>query len=176
MKITWVIAWVIGIAALMPGCSSYVNIPEQPMDVASNDPNDLRVRYVVYRALEEVVADQPIAHRYAIALTSGTSIESYEWVVSRLGEQALWPGDSKRTEMPVLEVIQVRIRNTIAQVDIVRPKERQGMDPETELLTVELESDGIADWTVLNVHVWQADVENLVRTKPTKKRKHRRYR
>lgn len=142
-------------------CSTYVNIPAQPGDVARNDPNDTTVREVTATALEAVVADKPMG-QFAVVLPPGTQPSNYDWIVTRVSPAAMWSAEPLPANIPIFEVRQVRVRGWNAQVDVIRPVSQD--DPgRLELITAYLKSYPVGGWAVQNLRVWRGSLENALR-------------
>jgi hypothetical protein len=142
------------------GCSSYVNIPAQPGDVARHDPNDLMIVNAMAEGLNAAVVDQHLQGRYGFILPEGVDEDGYRYVGERLGLQAVWPADASNGELPVLEVKEIRIRGSNGQLDVVRPVSSANRSFR-QLVTVYLTQNPVTGWHASQVRVWRANAEDV---------------
>lgn len=145
------------------GCSSYVNLPAQPGDMASHNPNDATVRDVVGEALSAVVKQYPFEGTFAILLPEKTTADTYEVITTKAGKNAVWPGNKSRNELPVLEVKRVQVRSQAARVDITRPVGTGLASGEEQVVTVDLKWNPFRGWVAQRVQPWRMSVDNAMR-------------
>lgn len=139
------------LATLVTGCGpTYVNIPPQPGDVASHNPNSARVRNLLTAAFQHVIDQGNYAGPIALNLPETTTALTHAAVADAISN-ALGP-DEEGSPAVTLNAIQVRIRGTRAGVDIRRPIEGQTSD--SELVTVNAKMSGLNNWNVTGVRVW----------------------
>ncbi len=152
----------IAIAPTLAACSPYVNIPEQPGDLATTSVNDRNVLAVSVVALNRVLAEQPPDGPYAITLPRGASDESYHWVIERL------PGDPTRhasgaMDRPIYSVAAIYVRPGRSQADVVYPT--PAGEPQLMSVYQRLRIDG---WYATRDRLWEIPVaQALAASRPT---------
>lgn len=176
-------------AWLLTGCSVYVNIPAIEGDMAKHDPNSPDVRPVIVEALQAVATEANFKTQYAILLPEKTTARTYSAVVSRIGKQAVWPGNQSRGELPILEIRRIGIRAQDARVDIIRPlpgaqtqqadvnQPEQAAEPDSDapykhpvpepatpgqVVTVSLNYHPMKGWVVQRIRAWKLPVETVL--------------
>lgn len=147
---------------LAAGCATYVNIPPHPGDLAAHDPNLETVQQVCRAALQAVLEDQPIEGPYQFVLPAGSSPVTYEKTAVALGHQARWKVEGTETDLPVLEVRQVRIRGWVAQADVIRPLNPQDPKGPQQMVTVDLQWDAGRGWYARRLYLWRLSVEQAL--------------
>lgn len=156
-------AWLLPCTLFLSGCATYVNIPAQRGDFARHNPNDRVVQAVLVESLQAVAKTYPVEGSFALILPIDTSVKTYKAVAKKTGEQAVWPGNRDREDLPVLEVKQILIRRQDALVDIVRsfhPKtDQQNDQPLDQVMTVELQWHPLQGWLTQRVRPWNVTVE-----------------
>ena len=151
--------------ALLCGCTNYVNIPAQPGDVAGHNPNRHVVRVVLSESLQAVLKKHPFEGPFAILLPETTSTKTYDFVASKTSKQAVWPGNKTRSDLPILEVKQLRIRGQDASVDIVRATTAhlESGSP-NQVVTVDLKWHPLQGWLTQRIRGWRLAVDDVLRT------------
>jgi len=147
--------------ALSSGCIAYVNIPAQPGDFARHNPNDRAVRIVLTEAINAVNKKFPVEGKFAILLPQDTTTKTYHAVSKKSGKQAVWPGNTDRTDLPVLTIKQIRIRRQDAWVDIVRSTHNDGKQTD-QLMTVEMKWHPLQGWLIQRLRVWGVKAEDAL--------------
>lgn len=137
------------------GCSPYVNIPAQRGDLATNDPNDHTVRWVVEQSFRRSLTASDISGPYIIVLPEGTVVDTYLYLINQLPEGGQLASES--TAEVKLEAAQIRVRGMRAEVDVIETL------PETapRLRTCYLGHDGMG-WVVRRDYVWRAPVNEAL--------------
>ena len=148
----------------LSGCMTYVNIPPQDGDLASHNPNHPAVCEVLGEALPAIVNAYPVEGQFAILLPDKTTAKTYGQVAEKTGENALWPGNHDRTEIPILDVRQIYIRGQQARVDVVRPVETADKTGTIDqVVTVELFWHPLQGWLPKRVRAWRLPVGDALR-------------
>jgi len=137
---------------LLAGCGTYINIPQQPADVAWHNPNDFTVKRVEAAALSYLIQRMPASENYGLVLPDRTTDNTYAFVMRQL------PGNSHyqragEVQLPTFSVAGVFVRGSDAQVDIVRPTDGGS----SQLVSVYLEF-GIDGWYGRRHRVWNIPV------------------
>lgn len=143
------------ILSTLTACATYVNIPPQARDVAEHDPNDRKVVEVIALAYEKLLDESPMNERFQVILPKGTTAETYKAVLPRFGKLALWSSDGRAKDVPVIEVSQVRIRGTHAEVDLIQPVMPTSRRAVPQVATVFLDHDLFSGWYARRVRYWQ---------------------
>lgn len=143
------------------GCATYVNIPGQEEDVASNSPNTRNVTKVYIAALQAAAQDQS-DQAYRFVLPSGTKAWIYQQVQAGLDkarQKASRADQAPESDAASLTVQGVRIRTTQADVDILRRGFRSSLDRpvDARLQTVYLRWVPLDGWQADRVRTWQVD-------------------
>ncbi|MFA9477813.1 hypothetical protein ACERK3_05835 [Phycisphaerales bacterium AB-hyl4] len=137
---------------VLTGCAqTYVNIPAQAGDVASHDPNSSNVRDIQVQAIRVVLRDRPLESPIGIILPEGTEPLFTAAVASDLGEGVYALTDLEGSPASVIEVDQIRIRGTSAEVDVIRPRGTEGR----QTVTVYLTRTPFVGWSVERTRAWQ---------------------
>ncbi len=148
-------------SSLAIGCSSYVNIPAQPGDLASHNPNMGSVQQVITEALDAVLKQNPIDNKFALLLPEETTAKTYAAVVSKLDKNASWPGNKSRNEISVIEVRKILIRGVEARVDIIQP-----IDPANpaieQVVSAKLQWHPFKGWVTQRLHKWRLSLEDAM--------------
>jgi hypothetical protein len=147
------------LSAAVSGCAAYVNIPEQPGDIAGDSANGRNVRAVSVAALRHVLNYQPPNGNYAVALPAGASDTTYQWVLDRMPPTALRHDSPAAAGLAVYEVAAIYIRGTDAQVDVVFPT-RSG---EKRLMTV-WQDVAVDGWFVTRDRLWEIPAEEALQS------------
>ena len=146
------------------GCVTYVNIPPQDGDIATHNPNDTVVREVLVESLRAIAKQYPFEGEFAILLPAETSSETYGKVATSTSENALWPGNKDRTDLPILDVRQIRIRGQQARVDVVRPlNSHDPVDLAEQVVTAELFWHPLQGWLIRRIRAWRLPVSDVLR-------------
>jgi hypothetical protein len=111
----------LGLALLCGACTPYVNIPPNAGDVASHDPNRQTVQEVIVAAARAALAESPIDQPFHVILPAGTLPLIYDQMLPRISPHAVWSSRGAPEGEPFLEIRQVRIRGSNAEVDLIRP-------------------------------------------------------
>ena len=168
-------------ALLLTGCSTYVNIPGQTGDVASNDPNSESIAVVQAKALRMVI-DESKPAKYVFALPAGTNSKTYALVQEDLGDPASstppGPGTQDVVEgaagAPTLEVKQILVRGWYAQVDVVKPSDPNNLNAPKQLVTAYLKYAPFDGWYAQEVRTWQFPVDEALKRSRAKGNEERR--
>jgi hypothetical protein len=162
---TFAFSTFIAAATLLTGCSTYINVPALPGDVAVNDPNDETVIKVIVAAIPYAVQDQGYKGTYQVQFPVGTkSIVAYD-ALNPIDDKALWR-NPVNPELPVYQAAQVRVRSWVAEVDVVRPVNPNQLNLGTQLVTVFLKWDAVTGWTGKRLRVWTITVDDALRKAP----------
>jgi len=153
-------------AAVLGGCTTYVNIPSRAGDVAVHNPNDDTVKDVEAGALRGAISERPINEPFEVILPEGSLPSTYDWVLPHVGPHAVWSKNGAHEGQPVVEVREIRIRGSSAQVDVIRPWDPGDPSGYQQLVTVELSWDPITHWQTDRVAGWRTSVDKALRTKP----------
>jgi hypothetical protein len=144
---------------LLAGCATWVNIPAEPGDLASHDPNletVLKIDLQAVRAVLNTIDPEAPVH---IILPPGTVPLGYEAVVPKVNEKAAWSVNPPPPGALVLEVRQVRVRGSFAQADVIAPADPTQRNGPKIVNTVYLHYDVIAGWDVTQVRAWPISVD-----------------
>jgi hypothetical protein len=147
------------------GCSTYINVPALPGDVAVNDPNDKTVIQVITTAIPFAVKDQAYEGQYQVQFPVGTKgIVAYD-ALAPLDENAIWR-NPPLPDMPVYHAAQVRVRSWVAEVDVIRPVNPKQLNLGNQLVTVTLKWEAASGWIPRKLRVWSISVEDAMRRAP----------
>lgn len=156
MKLSsWFATGLLFFTVCLAGCGQYVNIPQDPSDIAANSPNLLNVRQTAVAAVQAVLEDRPLGRPYRLVLPVGSSDETYAYAMRRLGADASWSDQAPPVDLPVIEVRHVRIRSWLAQVDVIRPVDAREPAGMQQLISVYLKYDWGRGWYVDHLHLWR---------------------
>lgn len=166
------------------GCATYVNIPAQEDDVASNLPSTRNAMKVYIAALIAAGQDQAaqdataggtaneIGNKgggeggeggYQFVLPAGAKPLIYQRVQAALdqaGQNAHWSDQPPAEASASLTIKGLRIRGTQAEVDIFRSsgfRSSQGRPVDARLLTVYLRWFVVDGWQADRVRTWRVD-------------------
>ena len=162
MKTCFGIIFVLISTSIPCGCVSYVNIPRQVGDFAIHDPNLRSVRQVEAKAIQTVLAEQPVETQVQIILPKGTKPACYDALVKQLGANTTWFDMGPQPGALVIQVRQVRIRGWRAEVDLIRPSHFQMPPGPHQLTTVSLKWDPGAGWQSQHVQLWSIGVREAL--------------
>lgn len=168
------------------GCATYVNIPPQAGDVAWHSPNNPNVLAVEATAIKAVVDDWQLGQTFTVKALPGTSPLKYFAMLRHIGDHAT----IEHVEgAPRIEVRQLYIRGSSANVDIVRSRGVAGgtastsptdspakggastgeedtgtsvsprSEGERQLVTVHLNWMPFSGWRAERVRVWRMHVD-----------------
>ncbi len=155
----------IAAATALTGCSTYINVPAMPGDVAVNDPNDETVIKVIVASIPYAVQDQGYSKTYQVQFPVGTrGIVAYD-ALTPIDDKALWRNPIN-PELPVYQAAQVRVRSWVAEVDVIRPVNPDQLNLGNQLVTVFLKWDAVSGWTPKRLRVWTTTVETALRKAP----------
>ncbi len=143
---------ILTILAAVTGCSPYVNVPGQPGSVATKSANDMGVRDAVADAMRMQLRLAPPARDWAITLPKGSSDETYQWVLERIGRGARYTG---QTDVDVYDVVSIQIRGLNGQVDLVLPLNQTGDIARVRSIYLERKLNG---WDATYGKTWQISV------------------
>jgi hypothetical protein len=140
------------------GCSgTYVNIPHQAGDLASQDPNSARVRDLLTKATKDVIRTHNLPSPVQLNMPEATSNETHAVVASNIGG-VIAPGAQTQPEpATTINVIAIRIRGTEGEVDFRAPT-RAGSDVKT-LITAYADWAMFSNWTIQRTKVWPGVAE-----------------
>ncbi len=111
---------IVPVLALLTGCTTYINIPPQPGDLAVHNPNNGTVREVESTGLAAVLAGRSAGQRLGVKLPEGTDAETYKRIITPLGDKVYQ--DEAVQPKAFAEVRRVAVRGRYAEVDIVMPE------------------------------------------------------
>lgn len=149
--------------ALLSGCTPYVNIPPNEGDFASHDPNRETVQEVIVAASRAALAESPIDQPFHVVLPPGTLPLTYDQTLPKISPHAIWSAQGVGEGEPFLEVRQVRIRTSNAEVDLVRPFNIADPGGYQQVSTVTLTWDPVAKWQPERIRSWRTSVEKALR-------------
>ena len=142
---------------LLVGCSPYINIPQQPGDVATHSPNDGTVIGVMSASLAKVLDQRPKPTDYVIVLPQRASKATYQEVLKDLPA-----GGARHAEgaggLPIYSVAAVYVRGPRAQVEVIRPT--PGGEPQLVSVYLELGIDG---WYARRLRPWSISIQEAMR-------------
>ena len=147
---------------VMIGCTTYVNIPPQPGDVAVHDDDDDTVREVITESLRTVIQQRSIQGPVAIKLPDGRIRRHFiRTTMDTTGLIDVWPVDAQAPDDPDmtgnaigLEVRQIRIRGWSAGVDVLMRLDPQQLHTQDQLVTVDLQWHAMHGWVVDRTRFW----------------------
>ncbi len=138
-------------------CTTYVNIPAQPGDLAAHDPNDPTVREVVSEALYAVTTHRSIDGPVAFIMPDGTASRHFVRGARHAPDLSVGVSEAINVDEitgPSLEVKQVKIRGWSASVDILYRVDPRQLHTDDQLATVELEWQTLQGWTARRTRFW----------------------
>ena len=141
------------------GCATYVNIPPQAGDVASQSPNDGTVLEAEAAATRAAIERLSLAEPFTLIALPDTAPSAYFDLLRRVSELATADDIEGGTS---LEVRQMLIRGWKGKVDLVYRPGGGGGQP--RLVTVDLEWQPFGGWHSTYVRVWNPGVERTLRT------------
>jgi hypothetical protein len=151
--------------ALLSGgaCTPYVNIPPNEGDVASHDPNRETVQDVIVAATRAALAENPIEQPFHVVLPPGTLPLTYDQTLPKISPHAVWASQGVPEGEPFMEIRQVRIRGSNAEVDIIRPFTVADPEGYRQVVTVTLKWDPVAKWQAERLRAWRISVDQAMR-------------
>jgi hypothetical protein len=158
-------AFALSLTLLATGCATYVNIPPHPGDVAVHNPNEENVQNVMVAAARAALAERSIDGPFQVVLPPGTLPTTYDAVLPRIHSKATWSPDGPREGQATVEIRELRIRGSSAEVDVIRPWDPKEPAGYQQLLTVELSWDPAAKWQADRVVGWRTSVDRALQTK-----------
>ena len=150
------------VALFTGGCATWVNIPAETGDVAGHDPNISTVLKIELQSLRTLTEEIDPDAKVVVLLPPGSTPVSYEQVVPKVGPKASWSTTPPAPAALVLDMRQVRVRGSYAQVDAVQPASPTQPEGPKQLTTVYLHYDIVAGWHVTSVHHWQIPLEQAL--------------
>ncbi|MEM0983674.1 MAG: hypothetical protein AAGI17_06985 [Planctomycetota bacterium] len=111
---------------LLGGCLGYSTYPPVDGQTARADPNSTALTEAVVVALRWTLNRHPAPATAegepaaALNLFSGVSRSTYEWVSEQAGG-GLTPITPRTASLPTYHITQVRLRGSVAEVDLLRP-------------------------------------------------------
>ena len=148
-------------------CTTYVNIPAQPGDVAVHATDNQTVRQVITESLRAVIQQRSIRGPVAITFPDGVTSRHFIRASSdTAGLVDAWPIDARQPdttnsvdqgldEQAVgLQVRQVRIRGWSAGVDVLIRLDPQQIHTQDQLVTVDLQWHALHGWVVERTRFW----------------------
>jgi hypothetical protein len=141
------------VTALLAGCSgAYVNIPHEPGDLASQDPNSSRVRDLLAKSCREIVSTYNLSTPVALELPEATTRKTHAVVAADV-PGAIAPGAQTQAQAATtLKITGIRVRGTNGQVDVRAPT-RPGSEVD-QLITAYAHWAAFSNWTVQRTKVW----------------------
>lgn len=144
----------LALVCVITACQRYVNIPAQPGDIASHDPNLTRVSQVMTEAVAAAARERPIRGDFLVVLPEGASDLTYQQVIRDLpGAKSPAQGAS---HLPAFTVKRVLLRGPDAEIDVVRRADT------TQLITVYLHKYAFGPWRTQRVRVWSVDPDQAL--------------
>ena len=141
------------------GCSTYVNIPQQPGDIASHNPDRGGVVDAQSAALAAIIASHPLPSPVTIQLVPGTAPDSYARALPKIGDAVVkHEGD----DTPDLDVRRVLIRGWVAQVDVILASGGPEGEPQRQLLTAYLNWKPFSGWSVRRIKTWRIPIDEAL--------------
>jgi hypothetical protein len=155
----------VGVAAALAlsACATWVNIPPREGDAAIHDPNEETVLGVEIAAVRAAIADKPGDQGVQVILPPGTLPLTYDTILPRISPRAVWSSRGEQEGIPVVEVRELRIRGSEAQVDVIRPWDFNAADAGRQVATVYLSWDPVSQWQADRVVGWHISVEDALR-------------
>ena len=153
-------------SALPLGCTVYVNIPANAGDVALHDANWETVQDVEIVAVRAAIAEHKFEGPFQVVLAPGSTPATYDRVLPKISQAAQWSKDGPREDAPVIEVREIHIRGSHAQVDVTRPFDPADPKSFTQLVSMEMSWDEITEWRADRVTAWRMNADKALRTKP----------
>lgn len=159
------------VAAALVGCTSntIVNIPPQVGDTAFHNPGSAGVKQIMLTALRAVLVDRPITQPFQVILPEKTPAKVYAELLPQLGQNAMWSSDGQTKGLPIVAVVQIRIRGLYAEVDMVRPQFPDQREPSEQTVTASLKFTPIDGWYVKRLKEWRGDVNQIALPPPPPK-------
>ncbi len=148
---------------VVSGCRTtptYINIPHQSGDVAWSDPNTGTVIQLMSTSLSAVLEREPIKGAFDVLLPEGSTTQTYQQVVMNVGGGAVTPETVREGELLAVQVIGVRVRSDMAEVDVVRPS-ASGREAATVMLKWYWSQNG-GEWGVQRVRPWRISAAELI--------------
>jgi len=138
----------------LAGCGgTYVNIPGQAGDVASQNPNSSGVRQLIGNSVEMVISDANLEGPIALEMPEATSRLTHVAVAENVPKVIVPGAETQPTPAVTMEVTGVRIRGTQGEVDIRRP--RSASTEVKQLVTAYGQWAAFSGWTVTRTRVWR---------------------
>ena len=149
------------LAGSLTGCvrPTYVNIPSQRGDLASNNPNTTNIRVLMAEAIRAAIDYEQYEQPFVVVLPEGSDQLTYERVVNRIGGGAVTPDTRVNDPLAAAHVVAVRVRNRDAEVDVHRPSPTG-----REAATVYLRWYYGGEWGVERVRPWRATLDEPLPT------------
>ncbi len=135
------------------GCAlQYTQIPPlEGQRVARDDPNRANVRSVSVLALDAVAEHRGFTGPVRIVLPRYSTAETYRAIIEAMDTEAVPAAELDADAAPTMEVRQIRLRGSRAELDIIQA--RPG-DP-AQLVTVHLQHQGLRGWEIERVRPWR---------------------
>jgi hypothetical protein len=150
LRIGLIFTLAIGLA----GCSgTYVNIPPEPGDVASQNPNSSRVRELVTKSLKMVISDAGLQGPIELQMPDATTKLTHAAIADAVPQVIAPDAEDGPEPEAQMQVTGVRIRGTNGEVDVRRPRSA-GSDV-MQLVTAYSDWAPFSGWTVQRVRVWR---------------------
>ncbi len=159
---SWLTVAMLVLTTGLAGCGQYVNIPQDPGDVAAHSPNLLNARQTAVAAVQAVLEDRPLGRPYRLVLPVGSSDATYAYAMGQLGADASWSDQAPPADIPVIDVRHIRIRSWLAQVDVIRPVDARQPGGMQQLMSVYLKFDWGRSWYVDRMHLWRIPLEDAL--------------
>lgn len=142
----------IGIVGL--GCApvQYTQIPPlEGQRVARHDPNRTNVRTVSALALDAVAENRGFTGPVRITLPEHSTDQTYAAIAAAMDTEAVPAGELAEDQAPTMEVRQIRLRGSRAELDIVQ----SSPGDVAQLVEVHLRHQGLRGWELERVHPWR---------------------
>jgi hypothetical protein len=149
--------------AILPalGCATYVNLPPHDSDVAIHVPNESNTLAVQGAALRALKQDWPKGQPTQVLPYAGTSQANSHQVAVSAGQPFFFASEPA-SDVPTIEIRQVRIRGTRAAVDIARPSIPTDAQSTLQLITVHLDWSVMTGWQSRRLRVWRVALQDAL--------------
>ena len=146
------------------GCAlQYTHIPPlEGQRVARHDPNRPNVRAVSALALDAVAEDRGFSGPVRIVLPEYSTDETYNAIAEAMQTAAVPGTELAEDQAPTMEVRQIRLRASRAELDIVQARPGDA----GQLVEVHLRHHGLRGWEVERLYRWRLGSDLPARRTP----------
>ncbi|MFG0258400.1 MAG: hypothetical protein ACF8GE_10905 [Phycisphaerales bacterium JB043] len=138
------------------GCVGYSSYPGLPNDTALNDTNTTAMKQVTLESLRYVSEHRELPDRYTLNLPFGMVAENVAGMVRDLDDPRGVVLSHETADLPVVHVVEIRIRGSRAQVDVASPL--PGTTSDSEIIAHEMNTiylrGGLKRWRVTDARRW----------------------